>query len=113
RGGGGTHLGIENLAKRGIAGRGVLADVSRFFERRGRIVECTRGDTITLKDLEAALAEQRTRVKPGDVLLLRTGWLKSYLGSSQEVRVLVSQQVDSPGIEATKEVAGWLWDHRI
>ena len=30
RGGGGTHLGIENLAQRGIAGRGVLADVARY-----------------------------------------------------------------------------------
>jgi kynurenine formamidase len=91
----------------------VLADVARYLERRGKIIECTRGDAITLKDLEATLAAQKTRIKPGDVLLLRTGWLKSYLASSQEVRVLVSQKVDSPGIEATREVAGWLWDHRI
>lgn len=113
RGGGGTHLGIENLAKRGIAGRGVLADAARYLERRGKTIECTRGDVITLKDLEATLAEQKTRIKPGDVLLLRVGWLKSYLASSQEVRVQVSQRVDSPGIEATREVAAWLWDHRI
>src|SRR5271165_2470704 len=81
---GGTHLGIENLARRGIAGRGVLADVARYLERRGKIIECTRGDVITLKDLEATLAEQKTRIKPGDVLLMRVGWLKSYLESSQE-----------------------------
>ncbi len=110
---GGTHLGIENLAKRGIAGRGVLADVARYLERRGKIIECTRGDVITLQDLEATLAAQKTRIKPGDILLLRVGWLKSYMASSQEVRVQVSQRVDAPGIEATREVAEWLWDHRI
>ena len=31
RGGGGTRLGIENLARRGIAGRGVLIDAARYF----------------------------------------------------------------------------------
>jgi kynurenine formamidase len=110
---GGTHLGIENLARRGIAGRGVLADVARFFERRGLIVECTGADVITLKDLEATLAEQKTRVRAGDVLLMRTGWLKSYLASGPEVRADLAQRVTAPGIEPTPEVAKWLWDHRV
>jgi kynurenine formamidase len=110
---GGSHLGIENLANRGIAGRGVLADLARYLERRGTTIECTKGEVITLKDLEATLAEQKTTLRPGDVLLLRVGWLKSYLASSTEVRVQLSQGVDSPGIEATREVARWLWDHRI
>ncbi len=29
---GGTRLGIDNLARRGIAGRGVLADIARYYE---------------------------------------------------------------------------------
>ena len=53
------------------------------MERRGKIIECTSGDVITLKDLEATLAAQKTRIRPGDILLLRVGWLKSYLASSQ------------------------------
>ena len=113
RGGGGTRLGIENLARRGIAGRGVLADVARFEERRGKTIECNSNHVITLKDLEATLAAQKTRIKPGDILLVRVGWVKSYLAASPEVRADVAQRPDAPGVEACTEVARWLWDNRI
>ncbi len=113
RGGGGTHLGIENLACRGIAGRGVLVDAARYFERRGKTIQCTANDVITLKDLEAALAEQKTRIRPGDILLVRVGWLKSYMASSQEVRNQVAQVPNAPGVEGTTNMARWLWDNRI
>ncbi len=113
RGGSGKRLGIENLARRGIAGRGVLIDAARYFERRGKTIECTGTDVITVKDLEAALAEQKTRLKPGDVLLVRVGWLKSYLASNQEVRTRVAQLPNAPGVEATTNMARWLWDNRI
>jgi kynurenine formamidase len=113
RGGGGTHLGIENLARRGIAGRGVLADVARFMERRGKIIDCNSGHVISLKDLEATLAEQKTKIRPGDILLVRVGWVKSYLASSPEVRAEVAQRPDAPGVEATTDVARWLWDNHI
>jgi kynurenine formamidase len=113
RGGGGTRLGIENLARRGIAGRGVLVDAARYFQRRGKTIECTGTDVISIKDLEAALAEQKTRLRPGDILLIRVGWLKSYLASSQEVRTQVAQVPNAPGVEATIEMARWLWDNKI
>lgn len=109
----GTHLGIENLARRGIAGRGVLIDAARYFERRGKTIQCTGTNVITVKDLETALAEQKTKLKPGDILLVRVGWLKSYLASGPEVRAQVSQRNDAPGVEATTETAKWLWDNRI
>ena len=98
---GGTHLGIENLARRGIAGRGVLVDAARYFERRGKTIQCTGTDVITIKDLETALAEQKTRLRAGDILLVRVGWLRSYLASSPEVRTQVSHSNDAPGVEST------------
>src|SRR5262249_57443224 len=39
---GGTRLGIDNLARRGIAGRGVLADVARYHERHGQAIDYAR-----------------------------------------------------------------------
>jgi kynurenine formamidase len=113
RGGGGTHLGIENLARRGIAGRGVLVDAARHFERQGKTIHCTGSDVITIKDLETILAEQKTRLRGGDILLVRVGWLKSYLASSAEERVKVAQSPNAPGVEATTKMAQWLWDRRI
>jgi kynurenine formamidase len=113
RGGGGTRLGIENLARRGIAGRGVLIDAARYLERRGKTIHCTGNDVITVRDLEAALAEQRTKLRPGDILLVRVGWLKSYLASTPEVRAELVQRNDAPGVEGTIAMARWLWDNRI
>jgi kynurenine formamidase len=113
RGRGGTHLGIENLAQRGIAGRGVLVDAARYFERRGKTIQCTGTDVITIEDLETALAEQKTKLRPGDILLVRVGWLKSYLESGPEVRAQVSKRNDTPGVDSSREVAKWLWDNRI
>jgi kynurenine formamidase len=46
-------------------------------------------------------------------LLVRVGWLKSYLASSAEERVKVAQSPNAPGVEATTRMAGWLWDNRI
>jgi kynurenine formamidase len=113
RGLGGTRLGIDNLARRGIAGRGVLIDAGRYLERRGNSIQCNGHDVITLEHLEGALAEQKTKLRPGDILLVRVGWLKSYLASSQEIRASLAQTNDAPGVEATTEMARWLWDNRI
>ncbi len=113
RGGGGTHLGIENLARHGIAGRGVLVDAARYFERRGKSIHCTGTDAIAVKDLEAILAEQKTKLRPGDILLVRMGWLKSYLESDQKIRQQVAQTPNAPGVEGSRATARWLWDNRI
>jgi len=65
--GGATKLGIENV-KTGFVGRGVLIDVVRY---KGGSLPV--GYTITLADLEGALKQQKTQVKPGDVVIVRTG----------------------------------------
>ena len=110
---GGTRLGIDNLARHGIVGRGVLADIARFYERRGREIRCNQAEVIPLDDLEATLAEQKTRLRPGDVLLMRTGWTKSYLASGPEIKAGLTQNMVSPGIESSTNVAKWLWDNGI
>jgi hypothetical protein len=43
---GGGRLGIENMAERGIAGRGVLLDVARYLEGRGERLDYTTSAAI-------------------------------------------------------------------
>jgi len=59
---------IEVL-KDGLVGRGVLLDVPRL---RG-VPWLEPGEHVFREDLEAAEAEQRVTVGPGDILLVRTG----------------------------------------
>ncbi|HET9691537.1 MAG TPA: cyclase family protein, partial [Acidimicrobiales bacterium] len=65
---------IDKQAK-GIAGRGVLLDVAR---QKG-VDWMQAGEVITPADLETAEQAQGVRVRPGDILLFRTGWRRKFL----------------------------------
>lgn len=110
---GGTRLGIDNLARRGIAGRGVLADVARYHERTGKRIDFTRAEAIPLQDLEATLAQQKTRLRAGDILLIRIGWTRFYLSASPEIRAELARETVVPGIECSPRMARWLWDNHL
>jgi len=110
---GGTRLGIDNLARRGIAGRGVLADIGRFYEREGKTIDYTQPESIPLEDLEATLAAEKVKLQPGDILLIRVGWTKFYLSASDELKAELARETVVPGIEGSDRVARWLWDNHL
>ncbi|MGO9602834.1 MAG: cyclase family protein [Candidatus Binataceae bacterium] len=110
---GGTRLGIDNLARRGIAGRGVLADVARYYDRTGKKINFTKPESIPLEDLEATLAAEKVTLRTGDILLIRIGWTKFYLSASAEVKAELAHETVVPGIEGTARVARWIWDNHL
>jgi len=112
---GGTKLGIDNLARRGIAGRGILADIARHYGRHGKSIDYLTNDVIPFEDLLATLDAQGTRVWPGDVLLIRIGWTQAYLALSDERKTDLAKgtETKSPGIEGSARTARWLWDNHI
>lgn len=63
-----TKLGIENVGA--ITTRGVLVDVAAY---KG-VAQLDGGYEITLADLTGTLERQRIEVRPGDVVLVHTGW---------------------------------------
>ena len=68
-----SELGIEHLA-RGIVGRGVVLDIARL---RG-VDHLEPGDSVGPDDLQAACDRQGVEVGPGDILLVRTGWIRVF-----------------------------------
>jgi len=110
---GGTRLGIDNLGRRGIAGRGVLADIGRYHAKIGKKIDFAQAVSIPLEDLEATLADQKSPLRPGDILLIRFGWTEFYLGASQEIREKLAHETLVPGIEGTPRMARWLWDKHL
>jgi kynurenine formamidase len=106
---GSPELGIQNVARRGIAGRGLLIDVAAHRQAVGRPIAQDSSEHITVADLDAALAGQGSEVLPGDILLIRTGWLESVRSPGAE-RPVVPR---SPGLAPRIETAAWLWDHRV
>ncbi len=114
--GDGGKLGIDTMAGRGIAGRGVLLDVARHFAARKRWLDYSTPELITTDDLEACAQAQGVEVQTGDVLLVRTGWLAWYLSeATPEVREEISDRgrLKAPGLGPAEEMAAWLWDRHV
>jgi kynurenine formamidase len=94
---GATRLGGQRMAE-GIVGRGVLVDIARHasFDPVSGIVDTDL--------LESTLALQGVDVLPGDLLLVRTGWLGHFLANPNNRR-------RSSGLAPS--VASWLAEHDI
>lgn len=108
-----TRLGIHAWAQSGIAGRGVLLDVARFFAARGREYDCEQTVVLDAPTLDAIADHQGVRWHGGDLLLLRTGWAENYVAKSTEQRVEFNSRNRSPGLAQREEILRWLWDHEI
>src|SRR5688572_23567491 len=94
---GAARNGIDKMAA-GIISRGVLLDVAR---RRG-VEAMGPGEVITPADLEACEKAQGIRAERGDVLLVRTGYMRVFTVYGE--RVFYMKQV--PGLGAA--CAEWL-----
>ncbi|MDZ3838316.1 MAG: cyclase family protein [Rhodospirillales bacterium] len=94
-----NRFGTETIPP--IIGRGVLLDVAgaKGVER------LEAGYVITIDDVEAALSRGGTRIVPGDVVLLHTGW--GGLWAVDNARFLGGEP--GPGLELVR----WLYDRRI
>jgi kynurenine formamidase len=97
---GATRLGIETVGYRGIVARGVLLDVARS---RG-VPYLDPGAPISPEELEDVAARQGTEIRPGDVLLIRTGWWE---------RFLETRDGAAHGSGLSWRCAAWLHEHEI
>jgi kynurenine formamidase len=111
---GSTRLGIQLWAERGIVGRGILLDVERAQAQAGEPIDPETGFRITPAILDETVRTQGIEIEPGDILLLRTGWVGWYASLPQDRRATAFHETSpQPGLDPTEEVAAWLWDNHI
>jgi kynurenine formamidase len=89
-------FGVENFKP--ILTRGVLIDA---VAQNGHLLEA--GEGVTVADVEGFLKKNNLEVRPGDAVLIRTGWHR-HLTDGEYVG-------PEPGI--TKDLAKWLYDKRV
>jgi kynurenine formamidase len=106
-------LGIHHWASTGIAGRGVLLDVARYFAATGRPYDCETTVVLDAPVLDEIATRQGVSFAGGDLLLLRTGWAGNYVAKSLPERVEFNTRNRSPGLAQRTETLRWLWDHEI
>jgi kynurenine formamidase len=107
--------GVDHWARNGIVARGTLVDIGRWRTQAGRPLRYDAPDPITASDLVACLAAQRTAVEPGDILLLRTGWLSWYLelNPAERADLAAPSGLRNPGLAPSEDVAELLWDMHV
>ncbi|MEO6043453.1 MAG: cyclase family protein [Tepidiformaceae bacterium] len=109
----GHELGIEKWAERGIIGRGVLLDVASFAAANGAPIDPFSDTPIPVEQLEATAAWERVVIQPGDILLIRTGWMAAYLSLDAEQRIAAAVAERWAGLRGDSAMAEFLWDHEI
>lgn len=95
---GARRLGLQNLAD-GIIGRAVLADVARH-----RALDPYRG-IIDTADITATLDAAGVTAAPGDIQLVRTGWMAAFRADNTAPRVR--------GAGLAPSVISWLAENDI
>jgi kynurenine formamidase len=106
-------LGIQNYARAGIAGRGVLLDVDRYLAAQGRPLQLNDPTAFDADLLDAVVEAQGVALEEGDLLLIRTGWAGRYLALTPQERTELNAARSTPGLAQTEAVVRWLWDHRV
>jgi kynurenine formamidase len=111
---GSNKLGIHNWADR-FVGRGVLIDAFRYRIEQSRPVNPLSNEKYSLDDLKEALKAQNKELKPGSILLVRTGWMQAYLGASQQAKREMAPmgKLKACGIDDSRETVAWLWDNCV
>jgi kynurenine formamidase len=111
---GSPTLGVNRYADWCIAGRGVLVDVERQLAREGKILDHRAGEAFDVGVLERALAHAKLSIGRGDMLVMRTGWLRHYFRELTDAeRGDLARDLRSPGLVQAHDTLAWLWDHGI
>ncbi len=110
----GGKLSIHKWANK-VVGRGVLIDAFKHRNEAGRPLNPLTDEKYSLKDLQDALKAQAGQLKPGSILLVRTGWMQAYEKSSAAEKTAMAplEVLKACGIDPSREMVGWLWDNRV
>lgn len=109
----GTRNGIEHYVGFGIVSRGVVIDLPRYSDATGLNWSATSKQVITLDMLRHYMAWAKVELEAGDILLLRTGWLKEFSESNVERRDELFQARSHSGLSADPTMWEFLWDNRL
>lgn len=104
------ELGIDQLTRHGLVMRAVLLDLPRHWAAVGVDVDPFSGRPVTARELGECARRQGVDFEPGDLLLVRTGWLAAYDargGVPDEHRAMPP----ATGLAASEETARFLWDN--
>ncbi|KAJ5224643.1 uncharacterized protein N7469_008146 [Penicillium citrinum] len=112
---------IHHWAEHGIAGRGVLLDYHHYAHAHSKPYNPYKAHEITFSDLQACAQfqgldirpeSQGGDIRPGDILLVRSGFVQEYhkLNPDQRHAAATRQEAEWAGLSREKPMRDWLHD---
>ncbi len=108
-----NELGIEQWAERGIVGRGVLIDIAGWAASKGAPFDALTPHTITADDLTSAIDAQGITLSVGDILCVRTGWIRDYRRLDRTSREHYAVAPEFAGLAGSESTARFLWNNHV
>ncbi len=107
--------GLENVDKRGgVCGRAVLLDWASWADKQGKKYNPVAREEIPISDLEAVAKAQGVTFKTGDILLIRSGFVKWHNNATDEERKAGTKDASNYiGVVANEESFKWHWNHHF
>jgi hypothetical protein len=110
----GIHVWVENG---GVVGRGILLDYQSWAESQGIATNTIAMTThsMSLADLHAVAASQKVSFQTGDILFVRSGYVKAFnsLSEPEAQRLVAEPNPPAIGLESSEEILRWIWDNKF
>lgn len=106
-------LGVQLWAEKPIVGRAVLLDVAGLLADEGHPLEHRDGPALDTGVLDRACSRQGVGVRPGDIVLVHTGWARWFREAPPSLRDEVRTGRRATGFRQKRSLAEWIWDHRV
>jgi hypothetical protein len=107
------ELGIQEWAENPIVGRGVLVDLEGLRSARRAPIDHAAGEPLDFGLIQAAVEAQSLTLRPGDILMLHTGWCEWFLGLPADEKQEVRASRKASGVEQSEEFVAWAWDNQL
>jgi len=104
---------IDHWARRGLAGRAVVLDMARTLAEAGRPYDPGTSTAFSVEDVELARERAGVELRPGDILLVHTGFAAWYLDQPQTVRARFSREPTTPGLASGEDMCRYLWNAHV
>lgn len=93
-------------------GRGVLLDYASWADAKGLQPVIFEPTSIPVSTLQEIAAHQGTTFREGDILFIRSGYIRAYDGLTPERRQELADMKAPPaiGLESSEVTLRWLWE---
>ncbi|KAL3264696.1 hypothetical protein BDQ94DRAFT_173392 [Aspergillus welwitschiae] len=113
--------GVQHIAERGIAGRGILIDWYSWYQAKGHTVDAMSPHPVPFDQLIEVLRYQGLTdkdIRPGDILLIRFGYINQYENMREDKRAQLDalykkQKPENIGLEPSEALLRFLWEKKV